>query len=80
LLSDRSAATSALILNGWALDRAVRAKDTAITKFGTQYCHAIGAFVKELARIGGHGFRFGKPAMRAGQHGFEDDIFHHLGS
>lgn len=34
------------------------------------------AFVVELAGVAGHGFRLSKAAVRAGQHGFKNDVTH----
>ena len=53
-------------LNWRAGDITIGAKNTTITFMWFQYCFAVFAFVKELARVFGHGFFFRKPAGRAG--------------
>jgi hypothetical protein len=55
-----------------ARHRAIGAEHATISLLRTQCRAAAGTFVKELAGIGRHGFRFGGSATRAGDNGFKD--------
>jgi hypothetical protein len=70
------ATASALLLDRRALHRAKRAEHTAVTGIWAQQSPAIATFVEKLTGICGHGFLLGETAMRAGQHGLEDDGIH----
>lgn len=59
-------AAASVGLNGRAGDIAIRAKNATIAFKWLQYCFAVFAFVKKLARVFEHGFFFRKPAGRAG--------------
>ncbi len=61
-----------LCLHRRAGHRAVRTEDAAMPGLRPQHGPAPGAFVKELARIGRHRFRFRGGAMRAGDDGLMD--------
>jgi len=65
-----------MLLNWRATYRAVGAEDAAVAGLGTQHRSAVAAFIEELAGIRGHGFLLGETAIRAGQHGLEDDGVH----
>lgn len=67
------AAATARLLDRRAFHRAKRTKHTTVTRLGAQQGFASCAFVEPLAGIGGHGFLSGKPAVRAGDYGFQDD-------
>lgn len=70
------ATTSALLatlLDRWTGIGAKRAVHTAIALERLEHRVALGAFVKPLAGIGGHGLGFGKPALRACQRGLQRD-------
>ena len=68
-----------MLLDRRAFDGAVRTENAAVACFRAQQGRAAGAGVKELAGIGRHDFPAGKPALRAGQHRFEDGGVHRLG-
>jgi hypothetical protein len=65
----RSGLSCALRLNRRARHRAVRTEDAAITRLWPQHGPATGAFVKELAGVDRHRFRFRGGAVRAGNYG-----------
>src|SRR3989338_8111249 len=54
-------------LNGRARNRAVGAEHAAVAGLGSEHLVTLFAFVKPLARIGGHGFVFMVPATGAGE-------------
>lgn len=59
------------------LHRAIGTENAAIARFRTQQCAASFAVVKELARIGRHGFQRLVFAMRTGQRAFEHELHGH---
>src|SRR5260370_16459802 len=68
----RAPLTRALSLNRRTGHRAIGTEHTAIARFWPQLRAAAAAFVKELAGIGRHAFRFCRAAMRASDEGFKD--------
>src|SRR5258708_13529146 len=68
----RAPLTRALSLNRLTGHRAIGTEHTAIARFWPQLRAAAAAFVKELAGIGRHAFRFCRAAMRARDEGFKD--------
>jgi hypothetical protein len=70
------ATASAPLLDRRALHRTKRAEHAAVTGIWAWQSPAIATFIEKLTGICGHGFLFGEIAMRAGQHGFEDDGSH----
>jgi hypothetical protein len=58
-------AAAALLLDGWARDRAVGAENTAISGFRSQQSFAAGALVEKLAGIRRHRFLALLAAIRA---------------
>ena len=65
-----------MLLYGWAFNRAVRAKHTAIPLLWFEQGSAALAFIIKLAGIGRHGFCFGMAAVRAGKRRIENDGTH----
>ncbi len=74
--SHRRAAASSLLLNRRTLDRAVGAEHATVPWPGSQQCLALTALVEVQAGIRGHRLHCNEPAVRAGQHGLEDDGVH----
>jgi len=72
--------TAAANLNGWALDRAVSAKDAAMTRIGLKSSTAARAVVEEQARVRRHGFAALLAAMRASKHRLKHNTRPALGS
>jgi hypothetical protein len=68
--SPRVTAGTVIALHWRTLHRAVGTEDTAVTMLWAQQSLAVGAFVKELARIGRHCLSFAETANWAQQHGF----------
>src|SRR5258707_15459719 len=68
----RAPLTRALSLNRRTGHRAIGTEHTAIARFWPQLRAAAAAFVKELAGIGRHAFRFCRAAMRGSDEGFKD--------
>ena len=69
----------ALLLDGRASHRAVRAKYAAITCLRFKQSAAVRALVKVLARIRRHDFFALLPAARAGEYRLEDYAAHGFG-
>jgi hypothetical protein len=65
-----------MLLNRRAFDGAVGAKYATIPGLGPEQRSAGLAFIEKLADIRRHRFRFGMPAMRAGERRFENDDLH----
>ena len=63
-------------MNGRAGNVAVRAKDTAVARFGPQHRMAVLAFVKPLAGIGGHALGFKMAAIGTAQGRVKQDWIH----
>jgi hypothetical protein len=63
-------------LDGWAFDRTIGAKHATIAGLGSQHGMTVAAFVEEETGVSRHQFGFRKSAMRAGEHRFENSIFH----
>jgi hypothetical protein len=70
--ASRAGFAGALGLYRRARHRTVGAEYAAITRLRPQPLPAAGAFIKEPAGIGRHGFRFRGGAVRAGDGGFQD--------
>jgi hypothetical protein len=69
-------AAAALLLDRWARHRTVRAEDAAVARLGFKQCLTACALVKILARVRRHDFLARVPAIRAGEHGFQDNGAH----
>jgi hypothetical protein len=67
---------AALLLDGRASHRAVRAKNAAVPCLGFKQRFTARAFVKILARVGRHDFFALLPAIRASEHGHQDNGAH----
>ena len=65
-----------MLLDRRAFDRTVRAKNAAIAFFWFEQGSAGLAFIEKQAGIGRHGFRFGMPAMWAGDRRFKNYGIH----
>ena len=63
-------------MDGRAGNVAVRAKDTAVARFGPQHRMAVLAFVKPLAGIGGHALGFQMAAIGTAQGRVKQDWIH----
>jgi len=63
-------------LGGWAWNRAIGTIDTTVTGFWLKHSMTLFTFVKPLASIGGHDFRFGVAANVASQRGFKNYSTH----
>ena len=73
---DLSVAAGCMLLDGRTFDRTVRAKHAAIPMLWFKQCSAALAFIEKQAGIGRHGFRFGMPAVWAGDRRFENYGIH----
>ena len=67
---------TALLLNGRASHRAIRAKYAAVARLGFEQCPAVRALVEILARVRWHDFFALLPAPRADEHGLQDNGAH----
>ncbi len=67
----------AVLLNGWAWNRAIRAEHTAITHCWFQDRSTTLAFIEPLAGICRHGFDFFVTAFRTGQRRLKNDFRTH---
>jgi hypothetical protein len=67
---------AALLLDRWAGHRSVRAEYAAVARLGFKQCLTACALVKILARVRRHDFLPLLPAIRAGEHGFQDNGAH----
>ncbi len=69
-------ASFAIFLDRRAGYCAVRAKDAAVSRFGSKNGVALLALVKPLAGVGGHGFGLDVLTLWASQRGFQNDDTH----
>jgi hypothetical protein len=67
-----------LLLNRWASDRAVRAKNAAVAGLRLQQRFAVGTLVEILTCIRGHDLSPRVATARARQHGLKDNCVHGL--
>jgi hypothetical protein len=65
-----------MLLDGWAFNRTVRTEHAAIPWLWLEQCAAGLAFIEKQAGIDRHGFRFGMPAVWAGNRRFENEGVH----
>jgi len=64
-------------LNRWAWNGSKRTENTAVTRLWFQNSMAVFTFVKKLACVFGHNFRFLITAGRAGYDRLKNQLFHH---
>ena len=77
--SYKSTATTALLLNRRAFNRAIRTVHAAVARLWSEYGFALFAVVEKLASIGRHGFSRCVPAVWTGQHRFKNSSGRHDG-
>ena len=74
--SAAAATLLAVLLDGRARYRPIRAEDAAVTGFRLQHRVAMLTLVKPLTGIGGHAFRFDMPAVRTSQRRIQNHCTH----